>query len=157
MTGAVLQEGWNLDEFVTAVGVILFSALLMYVLAYTLLINPLQQNRRQFQFYTGEAQTRRVNRNVPPAAAGTEQATLTDGEGDTISSHPDHFLAEDAESEPDSGTELFDRGDIASMVRELEKQRRQIETLEAVNDQVCAENERLEAKIAAVSQMIAET
>ena len=158
MTSAAPIEGWNLDEFVTAVGIILFSALLMYVLAYTLLINPLQRNRREFQFYTGETQTRREYRNVPPTAA-TRRATLESGRGGAISSHADN-LAEAVDSEHDGGrgdgTELLDEGDMAHMAQQLEKHRRQIETLEAVNERLCAENERLEAKLAAVSQIVAE-
>jgi hypothetical protein len=155
MTGVLSQEGWNLDEFVTAVGIILFSALLMYALAYTMLINPLQRNGREFQFYTGEAQIRRAHGNAPTAAADGEQSRPEGADGDTISSH-----AEDAEANPDSshgdGTESLRARGIDSMVQELEKQRRQIETLEAVNDQLCEENERLEAKIAAVSQIVAQ-
>ena len=162
MSGVAAQEGWNLDEFATAVGVILFSSLLMYALAYTLLINPLQRNRRQFQFYTGEAQLRRdraMVSNAPPVPAVAAAVQLVDaqetGDGDPIVSH------EAAEREPRSnsnsdGEVAGQRSNTASMARQLEKQRRQIETLEAVNDQLCAENERLEAKLAALSQILAQ-
>ena len=162
MSGAVALEGWNLDEFATAVGVILFSALVMYALAHTLLINPLHRNRRQFQFYTGQAQLRRdraVVRNAPVVPAVASEVQRVDaqetGDGDPIVSH------EAAEREPGSnsnadGDVAFQRSDTASMARKLDKQRRQVETLEAVNDQLCAENERLEAKLAAVSRILAQ-
>ena len=163
MSGAApSQEGWNLDEFVIAVGIILFSALLMYALAYTLLLNPLERNRRQlrqFQFYTGDAQTRTAlaayNRSTLAAAAAEEALEDAPAMGDTDSTLTEHS-PEDAEGklQGDDGDEGHQDSDVASMVRRLRTQRRQIETLEAVNDQLCAENERLEAKIAAISQIV---
>ena len=46
---------------------------------------------------------------------------------------------------------------MAGMAQELEKQRRQIETLKAVSERLCAKNERLEAKSEAVNQVVAQT
>ena len=161
--------GWNLEEFLTAIGVILFSALLMYVMAKTLLINPLERNRRQFQFYN-EAQLRRdrAEYRAAPAAAAVAGgalllgAALENGEealevSTSTSRAAEQHETEDQEEEEDEDEDEQPQDwpqDDASRLRLLKKQRRQIETLEAVNDMLCAENEKLEAKVAAVRKLV---
>lgn len=160
--------GWELSEFLRAVGIIVLSALVMYALAKTLLIDPLERNRRQFAFYTGEEATRRdrvAYRNAPAeeaAAAGAQLLAVALQSPRAGASSAEDAMGEDGPGVEDGGDEveaeesgLENGDDRESLLRSIQTQKRQIATLEAVNDQLCAENEKLEAKVDSIRELVA--
>lgn len=163
--------GWEVSEFLRAVGIIVLSAMFMYALAKTLLIDPLERQRRQFAFYTGEEATRRdriAYRNAPAeeaAAAGAQllAVALQSPRAAAGRSAEEAIDDDDSGGEDDDGNEVEPEGsgqeehgdDRESFLRTIQTQKRQIATLEAVNDQLCADYEELETKVENIRELVA--
>ena len=163
MEGRPGSGGWERDEFLIAIGILVVSTMIMWATAKTLLITPLAQSQRQLQFYTG-VEWERNRRGAHGAAGSGGRFAAAEGPAPgrrrEPEPEPEPQLVQGEEPEAgQSSDEEGDDGELATadraeLLRLIRVQRRQLETLEAVNDQLCEDHERMEQQLESVRSIV---
>ena len=132
-------------------------------MAKTLLIPPLAQSQRQLQFCTG-VEWERNGRGAHGAAGPGGRFAAAEGPAPgrrrEPEPEPEPQLVQGEEPEAgQSSDEEGDDGELATadraeLLRLIRVQRRQLETLEAVNDQLCEDHERMEQQLESVRSIV---
>ena len=164
MEGRPGSGGWERDEFLIAIGILIVSTMIMWAMAKTLLITPLAQSQRQLQFYTG-VEWERNRRGAQGAAGPGGRFAAAEGPAPGRRREPEPepepqlVQGEEPEEAGQSSDEEGDDGELATadraeLLRLIRVQRRQLETLEAVNDQLCEDHERMEQQLESVRSIV---